>query len=338
MTFAHPWFLTLLLLLPLLAWLKGRRGQPPAFVYSSVQLVRAVLNVTRSRSGGLLAALRWLALALLIVAFAQPRLSTSETKISASGIDIVVALDRSSSMLSEDFVVNRQRLNRMAMAKQVLDSFIGERPSDRFGLVVFARRPYIATPVTLDHDFLGKHIARLGPVQRGGPEDGTAIGDGLAAAVNRLRELNSKSKIVLLMTDGVNNTGKVLPVTAADAARALEVKVYTIGVGKQGTAPMPRGRDIFGNIVYDDEPVQIDEETLMKVADITGITGGKYYRADNAERFREIYAEIDALEKSDADVKKYTHHNNMFPWFISPGLGLLLIELVLRHTLLRRIP
>ena len=209
MTFAHPYLLLLLLLLPLLAWLKGKRGQPPAFVYSSVQLVRGILNITQTRSGGLLAALRWFILALLIVALAQPRFTKSDTKISASGIDIVVALDMSGSMASEDFEVGRERLNRLAMAKEVLKKFIEKRPSDRIGLVAFATQAYIAAPLTLDHDFLLQNLARLDLNTIDGSQ--TAIGSALSAAINRLRELKSKSKIVILMTDGQNNAGKVAP-------------------------------------------------------------------------------------------------------------------------------
>jgi len=331
-TFAHPWFLPLLLLLPLMAWLKGKRGQPPAFLYSSVQLVRAVLNVSRSRSGAFLATLRWLALALFIVALAQPRLSKSQTQVRASGVDIVAALDLSGSMASEDFEVGNGRLSRLDMARAVLKSFIDKRPNDRIGLVVFASQAYIAAPPTLDHDFLLQHLERLelGTID----PNRTAIGSGLSIALNRLRELKSKSRIVILMTDGQNNSGKIAPLTVAEAAQALGTKVYTIGVGMQGMAPMP-ARDIFGRKVYSMQPVDIDEDTLKKIA---AITGGKYYRADNTAKFQAIYAEIDKLEKSEAEIKKFTQFRELFPWFVSPGLGLVLIELVLRHTLLRRLP
>ena len=332
MTFAHPYFLLLLLLLPVLAWLKGRRGQPPAFIYSSVQLVRAVLNVTRSRSGGLLAALRWFALGLFIIALAQPRLTSSETRVSASGVDIVVALDMSGSMASEDFEVGNGRLSRLEMAKAVLKKFIDKRPNDRIGLVVFATQAYVAAPPTLDHDFLLEHLERLdlGTID----PNQTAIGSALSAAINRLRELKSKSRIVILMTDGENNAGKLAPLTVAEAAQALGVKVYTIGVGMQGKAPMPVffGRRKMG---YQWQPVDIDEDTLKKIA---SMTGAKYYRADNSERFQAIYAEIDKLEKSEADIRKFTQFRELFPWFISPGLGLILVEWVLGHTMLRRLP
>jgi len=332
MTFAHPWLLLLLLLLPVIAWLKGRRGAPPAFVYSSVQLVRAMQNISRSRAGGFLGSLRWLALALFVVALSQPRLAKSTTEVKASGIDIVSALDMSGSMISEDFEVHGERVNRFNMARTVLKGFIDKRPNDRIGLVLFASQAFIATPLTLDHDYLQENLDRLeiGAIN----QNSTAIGDGLGTAVNRLRDLKAKSKIVILMTDGQNNSGKLDPLLAADAAAALKVKVYTVGIGLRGQAPMP-ARDMFGRKVYQMVPVDVDEDTLQKIADKTG---GKYYRADNAERFQQIYAEIDKLEKTDASVKKYTQFKELFPWIVAGGLSLLLIELVLAQTAFRRLP
>jgi Ca-activated chloride channel homolog len=332
MTFGHPYLLLLLLLLPVVAWLKGKHGQPPAFVYSSVQLVRGILNISRTRSGAFLAALRWLTLAILIIALAQPRFTRSETKITASGVDIVVALDMSGSMASEDFEVGRDRLSRLAMAKAVLKKFIDKRPNDRIGIVVFATQAYIATPLTLDHDFLAQNLERL---ELGTIDDTrTAIGSGLSTAINRLRDLKSKSKIVILMTDGQNNSGKVAPLTVAEAAQALKVKVYTIGVGMRGMAPMPQiwnGRKVG----YQMMPVDIDEETLQKISQMTG---GKYYRADNSKNFEAIYAEIDKLEKTEAEVKKFARHRELFAWLIPPGLALLLLETLLLHTVWRRLP
>jgi Ca-activated chloride channel family protein len=332
MTFAHPWLLLLLLLLPLAAWLKGRRGSSPAFVYSSVKLVAGLAGARRSRAGNFLAALRWLALALLIVALAQPRFAKSTTEVKASGVDIVVALDMSGSMISEDFEVKGERVNRFNMARSVLKKFIDQRPNDRIGLVLFASQAFIGTPLTLDHDFLQENLDRLeiGAIE----QNSTAIGDGLGTAVNRLRDLKAKSKIVILMTDGQNNSGKLDPLLAAEAAAAMKVKVYTVGIGEQGTAPMP----VFMNgqkVGYQNVPVDVDETTLQKIA---AKTGGKYYRADNAEKFRQIYAEIDKLEKTDATIKKYTQFNELFPWFVAGGLTLLLLELGLGQTILRRLP
>jgi Ca-activated chloride channel homolog len=332
MTFAHPWLFLLLLLLPVFAWLKGKRGRPPAFLYSSVQLVRAVLNVSRSRSGGFLAALRWFALAIFIVALTQPRLTKSQTQMKASGIDIAVAVDLSGSMASEDFEVAGGRLSRIDMAKAVLKKFIDKRPSDRIGLIAFATDAYIAAPLTLDHGFLEQNLDRLELDVIDGSH--TAIGSGLSTAINRLRDLKSKSKIVILMTDGQNNAGKLAPLTVAEAAQTLGVKVYTIGVGMRGNAPMPV-QDMFGRKVYQMVPVDIDEDTLTQIANMTG---GKYYRADNAEHFQQIYAEIDKLEKSEAVVKKYTEFNELFAWFVSAGLAVLLTEQILKNTLMRRLP
>jgi Ca-activated chloride channel homolog len=331
MTFAQPYFLLLLLLLPLLAWLKGRRGQPAAFLYSSAQLVKGIDQMTRSKAGGWLAKLRWLTLALFIMALAQPQKIASEEKIRASGIDIVVALDLSGSMASEDFEVRGQRVNRLTIAKEVLKQFIDRRPSDRIGLVAFAGRAYIAAPMTLDHDFLLQNLERL---NLNTIEDSTAIGSALSAALNRLRELKSKSKIVILMTDGQNNAGKVPPLTAAEAAEALGVKVYTIGVGIRGTAPFPR-IDAFGRKVYVQMEVDIDEDTLQKIANQTR---GKYYRADSADTLKKIYTEIDQLEKTEADIKKYARYEEMFSWVLWPGLFLLLLEIVLGNTVWRKLP
>lgn len=339
MTFAHPWVLLLLLLLPALAWLKGKRGSPPAFLYSSVQLVRAVLNVSKSRSGGFLATLRWLALGLFIVALAQPQKTNNQTQIKASGIDIAVAVDLSGSMASLDFEVDGKRMSRIEMAKNVLKGFIEHRPGDNIGLIAFATDAYIVTPLTLDHSFVLQNLDRfnIDPYDpRNNLIDGsrTAIGSGLGTAINRLRDRKAKSKIVILMTDGENNSGKVAPLVVAEAARSLGVKVYTIGVGMRGNAPMP-GADIFGRHILQPVPVDIDEDTLTKIADMTG---GKYYRADNAERFQEIYKEIDKLEKSEAVVKKYTEYQELFGWVILTGMTVLLLEQLLKHTIMRRLP
>jgi Ca-activated chloride channel homolog len=331
MTFAQPYFLFLLLLLPLLAWLHGRRGPRAAFLYSSVGLVKGISGVTRSRAGALLAALRWLALVLLIVALARPQIGEGDATIKASGIDIVVALDLSTSMLAEDFELNGQRVNRLLIAKDVLQKFVRRRPNDRIGLVAFAGRAYIAGPLTLDHDFLLTNLQRL---DIGSLEEGTAIGSALAAALNRLRGIPSKSKIVILMTDGQNNAGKVPPVTAAEVAETLAVKVYTIGVGSRGMAPVPY-LDAFGTRRFRQMPVDIDEDTLQKVADRTG---GKYYRADDAAKLQQIYDEIDQLEKTEVEVKKYQRYREVFAWFAGPALALVLLELVLASSVMRRLP
>jgi Ca-activated chloride channel family protein len=330
MTFAHPYLLMLLLILPILAWLKGKTTQrTAAFVYSSVDLVRPISGMRRSRAGAILANLRWLALALFIVALAQPRLVRGESHIKASGIDIVVAIDLSGSMRSEDF---GEGLSRIKLAKEVLAKFIDNRPNDRIGLVAFAKEAYIAAPLTLDHDFLLHNLDRLdvGKID----ETATAIGSALMAALNRLKDLKDKSKIVILMTDGQNNSGKIPPLTAADAAHALGVKVYTIGIGIRGKAPYPVV-DQFGQKRYQYMDVDIDEDTLTKIAEKTN---GKYYRADSADTLRHIYSEIDRLEKSEVEVKKYQHYDELFGHVAVAGLAVFALEMVLAHTVWRRVP
>lgn len=330
-TFAHPWLLLLLLLVPLLAWLKGRRGSQAAFLYSSVALVKGITGITRSSTGAILLRLRWLALSLFIVALARPQLGEGETHITASGVDIVVALDLSGSMAAEDFELRGNQVNRLIIAKDVLEKFIARRVNDRIGLVAFAGRAYIAAPLTLDHDFLLQNLERL---DLGTLEDGTAIGSAISAGLNRLREVQSKSKILILMTDGQNNAGKVPPLTAAEAAQSLGVKIYAIGVGTRGTAPMPR-TDPFGRKVYVQMQVDIDDESLTRVATRTG---GKYYRADSTDTLRSVYAEIDRLEKTEVEVKKFQRYRELFPWLVLPGLVLLLLEIILANTVWRKLP
>lgn len=331
-SFASPWWLLGLLLIPLLAWLRGKAGRESAFVYSSLTLVKGITELSRSRAGSFLLNLRWFALALLFIGMARPQVAGGQAPLKASGIDIAVAVDLSGSMVAEDFELRGERVNRLTMLKDVLGSFIEQRTSDRIGLVAFGSEAFIAAPPTLDHDFLRRVLDRL----ELGVIDGqqTAIGSGLSAAVNRLRELKSKSRIVILMTDGQNNAGSIPPLTAAEAAASLGVKVYTIGVGTRGFAPVPT-RDAFGRKVYVKQAVDIDEDTLRKVADKTG---GKYYRADSTETLRRVYAEIDSLEKTEAELKRFAYYEELMSWFVLPGLGLLALEIILGQTVWRKLP
>jgi len=267
--------------------------------------------------------LRWLVLALLLLALAQPRLMNSHTQVTASGIDIACALDLSGSMTTQDYLVHGQPISRIDMAKPVVEEFIKGRPDDRVGLVVFAAQAFIATPLTLDHDYLLDDLDRLdiGTIN----SDATAIGDGVMTALNQLRDVKSKSKIIVLTTDGANNSGKIDPVTAAKAAQALGVKIYTIGLGN---------RDIVQQMGLPPGYLP-DEDTLQQISQMTG---GRYYRADNAEKFKTIYAEIDKLEKTESVVNKYTEYKELFPWFITAGLAVLLLELILAQTIFRRLP
>jgi Ca-activated chloride channel family protein len=292
--------------------------------------LKSVSDLSQSSSGKVLLLMRWLSLALLIVGLARPQFTESETTVSASGIDIVVALDLSGSMESEDFQLKGEQVNRLVIAKDVLRKFIDRRPNDRIGLIAFAGRAYVASPLTLDHDFLLTNLERL---QLHSIEEGTAIGSALSAAVNRLRDIKSKSKIVILMTDGQSNAGKVPPLTAAEAAKALDVKVHAIGVGTRGMAPFPQ--IVFGRKTYQSVKVDIDEDTLKAIAEATG---GQYYRADKTEALASIYDEIDRMERTEADVKKYVQVEELFPWVVMPGFVLLLLEIILTHTLWRRLP
>ncbi|MBL9127193.1 MAG: VWA domain-containing protein [Verrucomicrobiales bacterium] len=331
MTFAHPWWLALLLVLPVAAIVRRRLSRDPAFLYSSVQLVQGVASLRQSYAGMLLRRMRWLALALLIVALARPRIGEGEVTVKASGIDIVVAVDFSMSMAAEDFELAGRRANRVAAAKDVLRKFIEGRPNDRIGLVAFAGGAYVAAPLTLDHGFL---LQRLEQLRLGLIEDGTAIGSAIMAGLNRLRDLPSKSRILIVMTDGQNNAGKVPPITAAEAAEALGVKIYTIGVGTRGVAPYPQ-TDVFGQTRYVPVQVDIDEELMGRIAEKTR---GKYFRAVNTETLRHIYDEIDRLERSDAEIRKFQRYTEVFSWFAIPGFVLLMLEFALGHTVWRKLP
>jgi Ca-activated chloride channel family protein len=331
LSFAHPWLLLLLLIVPALAWLKGKAGRPNAFVYSSVALVKNIVGLNRSSVGRVLLRLRWLALICFLTAIARPRLGEGHARIHASGIDIVIALDLSGSMAAEDFELKGEPANRLTIAKDVLRQFVQKRTGDRLGLVAFAGRAYIASPLTLDHEFLLQNLERL---NIGTLEDGTAIGSAISAGANRLREIQAKSKILVLMTDGQNNAGKVPPVTAAEAAQALGIRVYTIGVGSKGVARVPYV-NVFGQKAYVDQKVDIDEEVLTKIAQMTG---GKYFRAQNTSALRKIYDEIDQLEKTEVEVKKYQRYRELYPWFILSGVVILLLEIILANTVWRKLP
>ncbi len=331
MRLADPWFLLLLLVLPALAWWRRRRAGRAAFLYSSVGLVKGITSVTRSPAQVLLSRLRWLLLALILVGLARPQQGGGQTEIRASGVDIVVALDLSTNMASEDFQLAGERVNRLEVAKRVLREFILRRVNDRIGLVAFARHAYLVAPPTLDHEFVLDHVDRL---NFGTVEDGTAIGSGLMAALNRLRDLPGRDKIVILMTDGQNNAGKVPPLTAAEVAQSLDIKVYTIGVGTRGQAPFPV-TDAFGQRRYRMVDVDIDEATLQQIAQRSG---GAYFRADSAHTLREIYGRIDRLERTEAAVKKYQFYVERFPWVVFPAWVLFMLELILGHTVWRRLP
>jgi Ca-activated chloride channel family protein len=329
--FLQPEWFWLMTLLPVVMLWRGRRGPVAAIEYSDVSLAREVARSGRSRIGLLVWALPLLAGALMIVGLARPQRTHSRTEVTANGIDIVLGLDVSGSMQALDFRIDHQRVNRIEVVKSVVSKFIDERPNDRIGLIAFAGAPYVVSPITLDHDWLQQNLER---VTVGGTDDGTAIGSAIAAGVNRLRLTPAKSKVVILLTDGVNNTGKISPLAAAEAARAMGVKIYTVGVGVRGDAPIPV-RDAAGNTRLIMAKVDVDEKTLQAVADETG---GKFYRATDTDSLRKIYEQINLFEKSAQTVQKFERTEELYPWALIPSLAILGLSLTLQHTRLRRLP
>ncbi len=330
MEFANPWLLLCLALLPLQVWLYVRwlAGRRRALRYSDLTMLAGVNSRWAGVKQHLPFALRMAALVLLIVALARPRSGVVFEDVTSEGVDIVLTMDVSTSMLAEDL---RPGANRLDVARQVVDKFIEGRRHDRIGLVAFAAKALTRCPPTLDYRVLASQVERL---EIGSIEDGTAIGVALASSVNRLLDSKARSRVIILLTDGVNNRGEIDPLTAAQVAKAKDVKVYTIGAGTRGTARVPI-RDQFGRVRYVDQKVEIDEKTLTEIATATG---GQYYRATDAGELERIYREIDSLEKTEIDVREYTRYRELFILFLLPGLALFVLELVLGATVLKTIP
>jgi Ca-activated chloride channel homolog len=330
--FLQPEWFWLLALLPIVMLWRGRRGPVAAIEYSDVSLAREVARGSRNRVGRLQWLLPALACALMIAGLARPQRAHSRTEVTANGIDIVLGLDVSGSMQALDFKVDRQRVNRIEVVKAVVSKFIDERPDDRIGLIAFAGAPYLVSPITLDHDWLQQNLERVSVAAAA--DDGTAIGSAIAACVNRLRLTPAKSKVVILLTDGVNNTGKISPLAAAEAAKAMGVKIYTIGVGVRGYAPIPI-RDAAGNTQVINAKVDVDEKTLQAVADETG---GSFYRATDTDSLQKIYEQINRFEKTAQTVQKFERTEELYPWALIPSLAILGLSLTLQQTWLRRLP
>lgn len=325
-----PWALVLLALVPLLLWLQ--RGRREAAVrYPTLGLARTIPYAGVRRWRWVLLALRGLALALLVIALARPQKGKAESAFYGQGIDIVLAVDISGSMLSEDFTLDGHRASRLGVVKSVVKEFVAARAGDRIGLVLFSARPYTQCPLTLDHGWLLQNLARA---KIGMIEDGTAIGSALATAAGRLERSDSRSKVIILLTDGQNNAGKISPATAADAVRALGIKVYTIGAGTRGMAPYPT-RDLFGNKVYQPIAVDIDEDALKSIAQKTG---GAYFRATDTASLKQIYGEINRMEKTTFNAPRYLDYQELYPWLAFPAVALLGLEIGLAHTRLRKLP
>jgi len=328
--FADPLYLLFLLILPLMVYwyLRGTRRSSGKLKYSDIGILKRIKPSLKQNLRHGLFLLRLLAFSLLIFALARPQSSSKEEEITTEGVDIVLTMDVSSSMLAEDFRPN----NRLEAAKLVAKDFIQGRKNDRLGMVVFAGESFTQCPLTLDYGVLLTLLEEIGVADK--DWDGTAIGMGIVNAVNRLRDSKAISKVVILLTDGVNNKGQVDPITAARIAQAYGVKIYTIGAGKRGTAMYPVDNAIFGK-QYVPMQVEIDENILREIAQITK---AKYFRATNEQKLKEIYDEIGEMEQTKIEVKEFTRYEEFFVYFLGVGLLLLLIELILSNTYFKKLP
>ncbi|NQT07362.1 MAG: VWA domain-containing protein, partial [Candidatus Omnitrophica bacterium] len=317
MILRDPWMLLLLaLVFALILFVKGRKREAGIRFSSGILLnsLRPTLKLRMTRN---IILLRALALTLIIISLARPQSYIEESVIQTEGIDIVLALDVSTSMLAEDFVLKGKRENRLKVVKDVVRDFIKARGSDKIGMVAFAGRAYTVCPLTLDYGWLLQNLER---VEIGMMEDGTAVGSGISSGLNRLKDAEAKSKVMILLTDGINNAGRISPLTAAEAARVLKTKIYTIGAGTKGLAPYPM-KDPFGRTVYQSVKIDIDEDILKRIAEKTD---AKYFRATDTESLRDIYREIDRLEKTVIEEKGYVEYKELFPLFLIPGIIILL--------------
>jgi Ca-activated chloride channel family protein len=330
--FAHPWALWLLLLIPALAILRGRFGREAAVQYSGLSLLGPLIRKRKSRAGGWLSALIYATLVCMIVAMARPQRLDSSSQVQESGIDIMLAIDLSPSMEALDYYKNGQELSRVDAVRDAVSAFIQDRPNDRIGMVVFAGEAYLMSPLTLDHDWLLQNVERLHVGLAG---DATAIGSALAVCANRLRDSKAKSKIIVLLTDGANNAGKITPLAAAQAAAALHIKIYTIGAGSADMAKFPIRDPFTGQRTYTTIPVDIDVDALKKIAQIGG---GQFFRAADTDAMSNVYKTINKLETTKVATKRFEHALEYFQWALYPGLFFLGLEIVLSHTRWRRVP
>lgn len=339
--FEYPWILALLALLPLYAFLRGRAGRLAALRFPSADIARAAGSMARSAPGRFLLFLRLLTVAFCIGALAGPRFANDHTETEASGVDIMLVLDLSWSMMALD-MAPEERISRYDIASEVLQDFIRKRPSDRLGLIVFSAVPYLASPLTLNHDWLISNLNRLhvGLIR----DLGTAIGDATAAGARRLKDLkDSKSRIVILLTDGDNNKGEIDPIPAAQLAAALGVKVYTIGIGVEQPCELPAFDPNTGRLVLDRSGRIIPGMTLQPanydvLSKISALSHAKSYRAKNRRELQRIYDEIDHLEKTEVKLRRFTTYRPLFQWPLLAAFGLFAVELVLVNTRWRRVP
>lgn len=330
-TFRYPAVLFLLFLVPIIVLVLFKKRSEPTFKFSSRELVEGLKPTLRTRLSKTPVFMRAAALVMIILALARPQSVLEGTKTISEGVDMVLTLDTSTSMLAEDFTLKGVRVNRFDLVREVVKEFIQKRKDDRIGMVAFAARAYTVCPLTTNYSWL---IENLDRTTVGMIEDGTAIGSALASSCNRLRTSKTKSRIIILLTDGVSNAGSISPIVAAEAAKALGIKVYTICVGRKGLSPYPF-RDQYNRKVYQNIPIEIDEEVLKRIA---SITGGKYYLATDSETLRKIYDDINKLEKSVIEHFGYKEYSELFYYFLIPGIILLLLEILLSNTIFMKVP
>ena len=327
--FEDPWLLLFFLMVPFLT-IRGKGKQQATISYSSIDTLQAIRSARVEILSILPLALRMIAISLLVLSLARPQEGYKSTEILSVGVDIMLALDTSGSMQALDFIKDEKRDTRLAMVKDVVSQFIDNRPNDRMGMVVFGSEAYTQCPLTLDQGILKSFLSKLDIGMAG---DSTAIGSAIGIAVKRLKDLESESKVIILLTDGQNNAGSLPPLQAAQTAKAFGIKIHTIAVGTHGKAPF-LVNSIFGQrYVY--QQVDIDEDTLKKISDLTG---GQYFRATDLESLKTIYKKIDEMEKSEVKVIDHSEYTELFHYFLIPGLLILLLEILLSNTVLRRIP
>ena len=327
--FEDPWLLLFMLMLPYMAF-REKRKQQATINFSSIGTLQSIKTAQVDFLSALPLILRIFAVMLLIFALARPQEGHRSKEILSAGVDIMLALDTSGSMQALDFIKDEKRDTRLAMVKDVVSQFIENRPNDRMGMVVFGSEAYTQCPLTLDQGILQSFLSKLDIGMAG---DSTAIGSAIGIAVKRLKDLESDSKVIILLTDGRNNAGNLPPLQAAQTAKAFGIKIHTIGVGTHGKAPF-LVNSIFGQrYVY--QQVDIDEDTLKE---ISKLTGGQYFRATDLESLKSIYKQIDQMEKSEVKVLDHSEYTELFHYFLIPGILLLLSEIILSNTFLRRIP
>ena len=327
--FEDPWLLLFFLMVPFLT-IRGKGKQQATISYSSIDTLQAIRSARVEILSILPLVLRMIAISLLVLSLARPQEGYKSTEILSVGVDIMLALDTSGSMQALDFIKDEKRDTRLAMVKDVVSQFIDNRPNDRMGMVVFGSEAYTQCPLTLDQGILKSFLSKLDIGMAG---DSTAIGSAIGIAVKRLKDLESESKVIILLTDGQNNAGSLPPLQAAQTAKAFGIKIHTIAVGTHGKAPF-LVNSIFGQrYVY--QQVDIDEDTLKKISDLTG---GQYFRATDLESLKTIYKQIDEMEKSEVKVIDHSEYTELFHYFLIPGLLILLLEILLSNTVLRRIP